>query len=78
MKDVSAVTTPNNLPHNGMSRFNQIKPFLPVSRETYRKMVRAGKAPQPIHLFLTCVMYQNSDLHAFLADPVNYRAEVAA
>lgn len=78
MKDTNITATPTTLPTDGMSRFNQIKPFLPVSRETYRKMVRAGKAPQPIRLSLTCVMYRNSDLHEFLKSPLTYRAEVAA
>lgn len=66
------------LPNQGMSRFQQIKPFISVSREKWRQLVRAGRAPQGIVLSSTCVMYRNSDIHQWLADPVNYRAEVAA
>jgi prophage regulatory protein len=68
---------PANLPQDGMSRFTQIKPFIPVSREKWRQLVRSGKAPQPIYLSSTFVLYRNREIHAWLADPVNYRAEVA-
>lgn len=78
LEAVTTATAPSTLPIDGMSRFKQFQHFCPVSRETWRVMVRDGKAPQPIRLSLTCVMYRNSDLHAFLADPVNYRVEVAA
>ena len=78
MSQKAVITPTPNLPHDGMSRFKQFQPRIPVSREKWRQLVRAGKAPQPIRLSLTCVMYRNSDLHEFLKDPVNYRAEVAA
>lgn len=42
-KQVSPVV----LPLNGKSRWSQIKKFSPVSRETYRKLSKQGKAPQP-------------------------------
>lgn len=79
IKAVEAITAaPSTLPIDGMSRFKQFQPFCPISREMWRQLVAAKKAPQPIKLSPTCVFYRNSDLHAFLADPVNYRAEVAA
>ena len=64
------------LPKDGMSRFKQFQTFLPVSRETWRKLVRDKRAPQPVRMGTRCNLYRNSDLHAFLADPLNYRAEV--
>ena len=63
------------LPHDGMSRFKQFQTFLPISRETWRKLVSEGKAPTPVRMGSRCTMWKNSDLHAFLADPLNYRAE---
>lgn len=69
---------PATLPTIGKSRFKQIQPFLPISREKFRQLVRQGKAPQPVYLGSRCAMYSNAELHKFLADPVNYRAEVAA
>ena len=64
------------LPKDGMSRFKQFQTFLPISRETWRKLVRDKRAPQPVRMGTLCNLYRNSDLHAFLADPLNYRAEV--
>ena len=64
------------LPKDGMSRFKQFQTFLPISRETWRKLVRDKRAPQPVRMGVRCTMWKNSDLHAFLADPLNYRAEV--
>ena len=65
------------LPPIGFSRWPQIKPFLPMGRETWRKLVRAGKAPQPTYFSKTCAAYRNEDIHRFLADPLNYTQEAA-
>ncbi|SDC25620.1 helix-turn-helix transcriptional regulator [Paraburkholderia lycopersici] len=65
---------PPTLPAIGLSTWAQIDPFLPIGRETWRKLVRAGKAPQPIRLSLTCVAYRNEEVHKYLADPLGYRA----
>jgi len=64
-----------NLPSDGMSRWNQIAPFSPFSREKFRQLVRAGKAPQPIKFSERCTAYSNRELHRFFQDPLNYRAE---
>ncbi len=64
------------LPNDGMSRFRQIKPFIGVSQETWRKMVLKGTAPKPIRLGTRCTLYRNEDVHAYLADPLNYKAKV--
>jgi prophage regulatory protein len=66
------------LPAIGLSTWSQIAPFLPIGRETWRKLVRAGKAPQPIRLSVTCVAYRNEEIHQYLADPLRYRAPEAA
>ena len=62
------------LPAIGLSKWAQIQPFLPVGRETWRKLVRAGKAPQAIHLSTACTVYKNEEVHRYLADPLGYRA----
>ncbi|QGZ62111.1 helix-turn-helix transcriptional regulator [Paraburkholderia acidisoli] len=62
------------LPAIGLSKWPQIAPFLPIGRETWRKLVRAGKAPQPIRLSGTCVVYRNEEIHQYLADPLGYRS----
>ncbi|NIF78893.1 AlpA family phage regulatory protein [Paraburkholderia sp. Cy-641] len=60
------------LPAIGLSKWPQIAPFLPIGRETWRKLVRAGKAPQAIRLSETCVVYRNEEVHRWLADPAGY------
>jgi prophage regulatory protein len=66
--------SPDTLPRDGVSRFNQIEPFLPCSRETWRKLVKAKKAPQPVRLGKRCTVYPNREMHAWFADPQNYQA----
>ena len=66
---------PEVLPLSGMSRFSQFKKFLPLSREKFRQLSQAGKAPQPIRMGTRLTMYSNQELHRFLANPLNYRAE---
>lgn len=68
---------PKELPTDGMSRYTALKPFVPLSRETVRQLQKVGKFPQPITLSSRCVMYRNADVHEWLKDPLNYRAEVA-
>ena len=63
------------LPNTGMSRWKQFQQFCPISREKFRQMVRDKQAPQPIRLGTRCTMYHNQDLHQFLADPLNYKAD---
>lgn len=70
----STSQAPDVLPTMGLSKWSQIEPFLPIGRETWRKLVRAGKAPQPIRLSETCIVYRNEDIHRYLADPLGYRA----
>ncbi|MGT2430648.1 helix-turn-helix transcriptional regulator [Cupriavidus basilensis] len=62
------------LPRDGFSRFRQLEPFLPVSREKWRQLVRDGLAPAALRLGQRCTVWRNSDVHRWLVDPVNYRA----
>lgn len=70
-----AVPLSKTLPADGMSRWRQIAPFSPVSREKFRQLVIAGKAPPAIRLSERCTCYSNRELHKFFADPLNYVAE---
>ena len=65
-----------SLPHDGMSRWNQIAQFSPFSREKFRQLVNAGKAPPAVRLSERCTCYSNRELHRFFADPLNYSAGV--
>jgi predicted DNA-binding transcriptional regulator AlpA len=63
------------LPQVGHSRWAQLAPFVGVSRETWRKLCLAGRAPRPIQLSLRCTVWKNDEVHAYLADPLGYRRE---
>ncbi|MBS1154604.1 MAG: hypothetical protein H6R07_528 [Proteobacteria bacterium] len=66
---------PDTFPTVGMSRWGQFQPFSPISKERFRQLSKQGLAPQPVRLGIRCTMYHNSELHRWLADPVNYRAD---
>ena len=72
-------TTANNqtptLPSIGKSRWEQLKHFIPVSRETWRKLTISGRAPKPEHISERCTVYDNAELHRWISDPAGYRAE---
>ena len=70
----AALPTLPTLPAVGMSRWETLSRFVPISRETWRKLVNAGKAPAPVRLSERCTMYQNAEVHRWLADPVTYRS----
>ncbi|HEY0489315.1 MAG TPA: hypothetical protein VGD30_07385 [Telluria sp.] len=64
------------LPADGMSRWKQFAQFSPFSREKFRQLVIAGKAPQPVRFSDRCTAYHNRELLKFFADPLNYSAVV--
>ena len=64
------------LPAEGMWRWNQLIPHLPFSREKFRQLSKAGRAPQPIKFSERCTAYSLAEINRFIADPLNYRAEV--
>jgi prophage regulatory protein len=68
-------TLPESLPPVGMSRWRTLKLFVPISRESWRKLVNAGKAPRPVKLSERCSMWSNAEIHRWLEDPVSYRQE---
>jgi predicted DNA-binding transcriptional regulator AlpA len=61
-----------SLPKIGMSRFSQFKKYLPLSREKFRQLSKAGKAPRGIRMGTRLTMYSNEELHRFLANPLGY------
>jgi prophage regulatory protein len=62
------------LPTVGMCRWDTLSRFVPISRESWRKLVIAGKAPKPVKLSERCTMYSNAEVHRWLADPAGYVA----
>ncbi len=68
--------TPLELPKTGLFRFRQFEHYLPFSRETWRLLVADGRAPQSLKMGQRCTVWRAADIHAWLADPVNYRVPV--
>lgn len=66
--------TIQELPKNGLSRWQQISRFVAVSRETWRKLVIIKKAPQPIRLSTGCTVWKNEEVHRWLNDPAGFDA----
>jgi prophage regulatory protein len=60
------------LPTIGMCRWENLSHFVPISRESWRKLVKAGRAPQSVKLSERCTMYSNAEVHRWLADPAGY------
>lgn len=54
------------LPKDGMSRINQLLPFLPIAKSTVWQWVKIGKFPQPIKLSGNVTVWRNSDIHDWL------------
>lgn len=69
------LSPPESLPLDGFSRWNDLRPFIPFSRETLRKREIEGRFPRRVHLTQRCAAWPNRELHRFFADPVGYRAE---
>lgn len=76
MKKENSVT--KILPSDGMSRWRVLSPFIPFSRETFRKLVLAGKAPAPTRMGTRCTYWRNEDILEFLQDIPGYRASQKA
>lgn len=61
----------------GRSKFSQIEPFIGICREPWSKLGIAGKAPRPIRLTSSCSLYDNAEVHRWIADPAGYAASPA-
>jgi predicted DNA-binding transcriptional regulator AlpA len=66
------------LPRIGRSKFSQIEPFIGMCRESWRKLGLIGRAPRPIRLTSSCSLYDNAEVHRWIADPAGYRAHETA
>lgn len=73
IKDAPA-PAPASLPLDGLSRWSDLRPFIPLSRETIRQRELAGRFPRHQKLTERCTVWANREIHRWLADPVNYRS----
>jgi predicted DNA-binding transcriptional regulator AlpA len=60
------------LPTVGMCRWDTLSQFVPIGRESWRKLVNAGRAPKPVKLSERCTMYSKIEVHRWLADAAGY------
>lgn len=67
-------SAPAALPLDGLSRWSDLKLFIPLSRETIRQRELAGRFPRHQKITQRCTVWPNREIHRWLADPVNYRA----
>lgn len=70
----SSTTASESLPLDGYTRWNDLRAFVPFSRETLRKRELEGRFPRRIHLSLRCAAWPNRELHKWFEDPAGYRA----
>ncbi|MBU3562361.1 MULTISPECIES: transcriptional regulator [unclassified Polynucleobacter] len=75
MRSKQLTIEPEVLPLSGMSRFSQFQKFLPLSREKFRQLSKAGKAPKGMRMGSRLTMYSNQELHRFFANPLNYKSK---
>ncbi|UXZ05542.1 helix-turn-helix transcriptional regulator [Moraxella nasicaprae] len=60
---------PTTLPQDGMSRLNQLLPYLPIGKSTVWAWVKQGKFPPPIKFGTHCTAWKNSDILSWLDNP---------
>jgi len=64
----------DSMPRDGFGRWRHFGRFVGISREKWRQLVLEGKAPRPMYMGARCALYKFSEIHQWLADPLNYRA----
>ena len=63
----------HSFPPNTLLKFGQFKDRVNLSRPTWRKLVKEGKAPKPFKLCYNTNLYRSEDLNRFLEDPANFQ-----
>lgn len=57
----------------GWSRWKDIAPFIPFSRETYRLRAKTGYAPKPVNHGGRAAIYFNDEVNMWLNCPETYQ-----
>lgn len=65
------------LPLDGFIRWDLLKLFVPLSRETVRKLEKAGLFPPRVHITPGVAGWLCRELHRWIADPACYSAPVS-
>ena len=64
---------PPTLPSIGKLRWTKIAPFAPYCYETFRKYSAEGRAPKPERMNCRLTLYDATEVHRWLADPIGYK-----
>ncbi|WP_082728957.1 helix-turn-helix transcriptional regulator [Burkholderia sp. LA-2-3-30-S1-D2] len=78
VRSTPALLAPDTLPLDGLSKWRDLRGPIRLSRETVRKREQEGKFPRSIRLSQRCTVWKNREIHRYLADPLNYRADDVA
>lgn len=66
MTKTQTATNKPTLPKDGLSRFNDIRHLIPMSRSTVWRMVKQGKFPKPTRITSHCTVWKNSEVLAWI------------
>lgn len=64
---------PVGLPVYGFLRWSDLRPFIPLSRETVRKREQEGRFPRASRLTQRRTVWLNREIHRWIADLLTYR-----
>ncbi|MDS1141770.1 AlpA family phage regulatory protein [Pusillimonas sp. SM2304] len=64
--------TINQIDPKGLYRLAEIMPVLPISESSWRRLVAAKAAPQPIKLTPKCTLWRGGEILAWLKQPDGY------
>ncbi|MBU9320651.1 MULTISPECIES: helix-turn-helix transcriptional regulator [Burkholderia] len=76
-KSNAFTSVPAGLPLDGFSRWENLRRFIPLSRETVRQRELEGRFPRASRLTQRCTVWSNREIHRWIADPLNYRSDDA-
>lgn len=65
----------HRLDPTGLYRWAEIKPYLPISESSWRRLVAAKTAPQPIKLSRKCTLWRGSEVLKWLENPLEYNTQ---
>ena len=60
----------------GWSRWKDIAPFIPFSRETYRLKAKNGDVPRPVVYSGRITVYLNDEINQWLNHPAEHRKKI--
>jgi prophage regulatory protein len=66
--------TPAVIAPDALYSWKELRPFVKVGHETWRRRMKANTAPRPIPMGSRCTRWRGSDILMWLANPAAYIA----